>query len=241
MVRDRRSLPLQVRDEVLQLIDRDGLKAGQQLPTEANLAQQFGVGRTTAREALKLLEQDGLIEVRHGLGRFVSALPSLQRPITRLESVTEMMRNLGHTVTNQVLEVRERSPLESEIAALGLQPGETVVHLERIRSQGDDPLIYSIDIVPRQLIERAPESVGWDGSLLALLETAGYHVASAIAEMRAVRLPRRIAAAVGPASEEPWLLMIHTNLSETGRPLIYSHDYYRGDKFTFNVLRRRTD
>lgn len=67
---------MQVRLEILELIEREGLKAGDQLPTEMALAAEFDVGRTTIREALKLLEQDGVIDVRHGLGRFVSAIPT---------------------------------------------------------------------------------------------------------------------------------------------------------------------
>jgi DNA-binding GntR family transcriptional regulator len=39
----------------------------------------------------------------------------------------------------------------------------------------------------------------------------------------------------------PWLLLVHRNLGEAGRPLIYSHDYYDGETFSFNVLRRRAD
>ncbi len=105
--RDRRSLPLQVRDEIREMIVQDGLRRGDQLPSEAELATRFDVARTTIREALKLLEQDGLIGVRHGRGRFVLAVPGVQTPITRLESVTEMMARLGYSVTNRVLSVKE--------------------------------------------------------------------------------------------------------------------------------------
>jgi hypothetical protein len=64
MTRDRCSLPLQVRDQILTLIKRDDLGPGDQLPTEAEIAARFGVARTTAREAFKLLEQDGVVDVR---------------------------------------------------------------------------------------------------------------------------------------------------------------------------------
>ncbi|MBI3748741.1 MAG: GntR family transcriptional regulator [Chloroflexi bacterium] len=241
MARDRRTLPLQLRAEVVQLIEQDGLKAGAQLPTEAELAARFGVARTTVREALKLLEQGGVIDVRHGLGRFVSALPELKRSITRLESVTEMMQSLGHTVTNRVIDVRERGASNSEAAALGVAVNSPVINLERIRSQGDDVLIFSVDVLPRHLIDGQIDQIAWSESLLDLLEARGHRVSSAAAEIRAVSLPRRIASFVGEASRGPWLLMVHVNVSETGQPLIYSHDYYRGGKFTFNVLRRRTE
>lgn len=55
---------------------RDGrLKPGDRLPTEAELARDFGVGRTSVREGLQKLRAFGLIESRKGLGAFVSAPP----------------------------------------------------------------------------------------------------------------------------------------------------------------------
>ncbi len=109
MRRDRRPLPIQLREEILAIIEQDGLRPGDRLPSEVAIADRFGVGRTTAREALKLLEQDGTVHVRHGSGRYVSQVATLDRPITRLESVTEMMHALGYSVVNQVVSVRRRT------------------------------------------------------------------------------------------------------------------------------------
>jgi len=239
--RDRRPLPVQVRDAISQLIVEKHLGPGDQLPTESEISERFRVGRTTVREALKLLEQDGRIDVRHGLGRFVSPLPSLHRPITRLESVTEMMHALGYTVTNRLLLVREGTADVEQSTALSISPGEPVIMLERLRLQGEEPLIYSVDVLPRRLAGPSLEAVPWAGSLFEWLDSTGHRVGSATAKIRAVRLPRGVAKRIGISFQEPWLLMIHVNLSVTGEPLIFSHDYYRGDKFSFDVLRRREE
>lgn len=53
----------------------DGIyKGGYQLPPERDLVKQFGVSRTTLREALKLLEDNDIIEVKHGVGSFIAQL-----------------------------------------------------------------------------------------------------------------------------------------------------------------------
>jgi len=240
MVRDRRPLPLQVRLEILALIEREGLKPGNQLPSEAALATEFDVGRTTIREALKLLEQDGAIDVRHGLGRFVSAVPTLERPITRLESVTEMMLDLGYAVANRVLGISVGPATDEEATALEIAARSEVIRLERVRSQGETPLIYSADVLPRTLLDGPIGDVDWSGSLLELLEARGHRVTSATAQIRAALLPPAVARRIG-VPRRPWLLLVHRNLGEAGRPLIYSHDYYDGETFSFNVLRRRAD
>ena len=244
MTRDRRPLPLQVRDQILVLIDREGLGPGDQLPTEAEIATRFDVARTTAREALKLLEQDGVVDVRHGLGRYVSQLATLERPITRLESVTEMMRSRGFTVTNRVVSVTAGPADELEATALDRPAGTEVIRLERVRLHQGDPLIYSLDVIPRALIDGPIDQLDWTGPLLDLLETHGIRIVSAAAQIQAALLPDEGRRALEPDLADPggpWVLLVHRNLDQAGRPVIYSHDYYRGDRFTFNVVRRRME
>ncbi|TIN08386.1 MAG: GntR family transcriptional regulator, partial [Mesorhizobium sp.] len=96
-LRDARTLAVQLRDRLADLIRSEGLKPGDRLPTESQLTQRFRISRPALREALKLLEQDGAISVTHGLGRFVTANSAVQvdRPITMFESVTDMSRHYG--------------------------------------------------------------------------------------------------------------------------------------------------
>jgi GntR family transcriptional regulator, transcriptional repressor for pyruvate dehydrogenase complex len=61
-----RKLSALVADKILDRILRNGLKPGARLPPEAEMRQQLGVGRGTVREALRLLEAQGLITVRSG-------------------------------------------------------------------------------------------------------------------------------------------------------------------------------
>lgn len=56
-------------------IDSGGLSSGQRLPSEKDLHDEFGLARETIRRALAVLRQEGLIEVRHGHGTFVAAVP----------------------------------------------------------------------------------------------------------------------------------------------------------------------
>jgi GntR family transcriptional regulator len=240
MNRDRRPLPLQVRDEILALISRDGLRPGDRLPAESEISGRFQVGRTTAREALKLLEQDGVIDVRHGSGRFVSHVAMLERPITRLESVTEMMRAQGYSVTNRVVSAAVGPAEGTQEAELAVPEGDEVVRLERVRCHEGEPFIYSVDVFPRRLLGGSLEDIDWSGSLLELLEASGIRVTSAVAQLQAVKLPPAGQRAIGERTREPWVLLIHRNIDEAGRVVIVSHDYYRGDRFTFNVLRRRS-
>lgn len=67
----RTSLDVAVHDHIVQHILGNGLKAGDPLPSEKQLADDLGVGRSSIREAVKKLQSLGIVEVKHGTGLFV--------------------------------------------------------------------------------------------------------------------------------------------------------------------------
>lgn len=79
----------QIVQQIEQSITEGRLNAGDQLPTERELAQQFGVSRTAVREAVKTLTEKGLVESFSGRGTFVTAHRSLS-PRKSLDAFFEM-------------------------------------------------------------------------------------------------------------------------------------------------------
>jgi GntR family transcriptional regulator len=239
MARDRRALPLQVRERVRQyLADRD-FKPGDQIPIEEELAAEFEVSRSTLREGLRLLEQDGVLEVRHGNGRYLSCLPVVQRPITRLEGTTELLQAMGYRVSDRVLSISVGPPSPEEALALRLDPSAEVIHLERVRSQDAEPLSYSTDAIPRSLIPGPIANYDWSQPLHQLLDSMGHPTAAANAQIRAAMLPRHVARELGFPIDIPCLVLIQTVVSRSQEFLIYAHDYLRGDHFSYDVRRVR--
>jgi len=240
--RDRRPLSAQVREQLENAIRKGAIPPGAQLPGEHELAEQLSVGRSTLREALRLLEQDGVIDVRHGRGRFVSALATLraERPVTEFESVTEMLSGLGYRVRNRVLRVEEANANLEQARALNLKEGSALILLERIRLHDDEPLIYSLNFIDRSLVPGSLESHDWDHSVLELLAKLGFNVVSSAATISAVSLPAHAAVEVAAHVDEPWLCITETCVTDQGRPVLHALDYHRGDVFAFHVLRQRS-
>ncbi|WP_345814974.1 FadR/GntR family transcriptional regulator [Paraburkholderia sp. PREW-6R] len=79
-----RALSDTVAQQLLEQIDKGTFARGGKLPTEAVLAQQFGVSRTVIREAISRLKNEGVVEPRQGSGVFVGGLGTL-RPL-RIDS-----------------------------------------------------------------------------------------------------------------------------------------------------------
>jgi GntR family transcriptional regulator len=235
--RDKRSLPAQLHEHLRAQIIRGELAAGSRLPTEERLSADFGVSRVTVREALRMLQRDHLIESIQGRGHFVLNNPSfIEKPVSELQSVTELMRDLGYESRIEVIEVH-REAAGNHASVLQLSPEDQVVRLERLWRSPDDPIIYSVDVFPARIV--GDEQSVWECSLLDLFERAGFAVAYSHALIRAAMLPRTIARRAGLALSLPWVLMEQVNFTAADIPVLHSFDYHRGDKFQFYTLRRR--
>jgi GntR family transcriptional regulator len=239
---NRRPLAAQLRDRIWAMVQEEHYRPGDQLPSEQKLTARFGVSRATIREALKILEEERLVLCRHGVGRFVAPGPSgvLSGAITDLQSVTEMSRELATLVSTQVLSLREELPDQVVRTRLHLEPGMAVVILERVRLAQDEPVIYSKDVFPRNIVvgELHPEEFA--GSLLSIMEGAWKtRLAYSKAVISAVMLDAELSQRIGAPDCIPWIMLEQVNYDVQDHPVLYSEDYHRGDKFQFHVLRRR--
>ena len=111
---DKRLLGEQIEDELLNFIRQEQLEVGQKIPNEFELAEKFGVGRSTIREAVKGLVTKGILEVKRGSGTFVAATQSVEDDPLRLSKLKDKYK-----LALELFDVRLL--LEPEIASLAAE------------------------------------------------------------------------------------------------------------------------
>lgn len=136
----RLSLSEQVVNLIVQYIQENGLQPGDQLPTENEFAERFGVSRTSIREAMKALSINGILKSTPGRGTFLQP----KAATLTLEEDGLLQMQARSTIT-EVMEVR--TPLEIQAIKLAVQrcSDEDVAALdeicrhyeEAVRSGGD--------------------------------------------------------------------------------------------------------
>jgi DNA-binding GntR family transcriptional regulator len=226
---------------LLNLISQEHLRPGEPLATEADLSKQLRASRSTVRGALKSLEQEGLINVIRGHGRFISGVGALnvERPVTKYESTTEMLQSRGFAVSSAVLDVREDRATQLEADALAIEKGDAIIRLLRIRYGDDRPLVFSLTVILREALPGPLEHRDWGGSLTSALEAHGQLISSSAARITASDLPKDMERRYKLAGLGPWLQVEETALSRSGQRIVYAREYYRGGHIAFSVLRRR--
>ena len=237
--RDRRPLGVQVYAAIREQIQAGVFPAGERLPSETGLAEDYGVSRVTIREALRLLQRDHLIQSVHGRGHFVLDTSKLvETQITELQSVTELMRGRGYAIETATLSLVEQ-PAGADAELLKIDEQEPVLRLERVRSSDGVPMIYSIDVFPARYVAGSEEAIRLGASLVDAFTEHGVEIAYCNATISAAELPPTAAREAG-FPKLPFVLMEQINIDTEHVPALYSLDYHRGDRFKFSVVRTRT-
>jgi GntR family transcriptional regulator len=135
----------QVRESLTDRIGSGAWCPGQLLPSEGDLALEFGVSKITIRQAMQLLQNQGLVERVQGRGTFVSRPKVLHN---LMELSTRSSLGPEHITQNRLQYIKEVLPSRSVAHRLQLKPGETVFELKRSVLEGNDPLMLITSWLP---------------------------------------------------------------------------------------------
>jgi DNA-binding FadR family transcriptional regulator len=120
---------------IVEMIKSEELEVGARLPSEARLAEMFGMSRAIVREALVRLASDGITEARRGAGSFVKSRPSER--LAAFMPLTELPTTLGSYEVRFVLEAEA-----ARLAATRRSPQE-MAHIEEGMAMLRDALLSS--------------------------------------------------------------------------------------------------
>jgi len=234
------SLTEQVRQHIKRLIV-DGDFAEGRIPPETELATDLGVSRTTVRDALSRLEHEGAIVRRQGAGTFVN--PHGLRIKTRLEemwSYEEMLQDHGFAPSVRVVNVDTVAPAPDTAEALGLTTGESVIMMEKVFYEDDDPVVITYNFVPQRLVG---DEMGKDDAEKPIFEFLEQHTGSQLAyyvsEIVPVILSEEWAALLGVQSGTAAISFDETGFSTDGQPLVHARSMFRDDLLRLGVMRKR--
>ena len=119
------------------------LDFGAKLPTEAELAEGFGVSRVTAKRVMDLLVADGLIKRQRGRGSHLVFQSSVSEVEAPLVGMLEKLASMSRATTVKVLHIEKRLPPPSVADDLGMPADETVHYVTRVRfSEDRAPFAY---------------------------------------------------------------------------------------------------
>lgn len=237
---ERKTLTEIAQEELRQAITGGTFRPGSQLPTEAELCEMLGVSRTVVREALRVLEDEGFVARRHGVGTFVRNHPILKN-LNFNFGITEMIESAGAKAATSHLAIQNETADEEKAEQLQVPLGTPLVTVERIRTADGRPVVYSLDTVVAALLQRAefdPQLLRTE-SIYNILQTSfGQVIEYGIARLLPVAAPAHVAEMLQLPVNALTLYIAQTDYSSEDKPLVYSCEYHLPDAFDFVVWRR---
>lgn len=143
---DNRLLGSQIEDELMKYIWEQPVEIGEKIPNEFELAEMFGVGRSTIREAVKGLVSKGVLEVRRGSGTYVISTNSVENDPLGLSKQKDKFK-----LALDLFEVRLM--LEPEIAANAAKNAteEELVQLKQLCDETEETYLSGKNHIPKDI------------------------------------------------------------------------------------------
>jgi GntR family transcriptional regulator len=227
---------LAIADSLREHIASHKLRPHMRLPTEPELASRYGAARETVRRALAKLEDDGVVYRKQNVGTFV-AEPRVDQDLDQLFSFTEYMvfRGLQPGSVPLVSEVVQITDAASPVLHyLGLKVGARVIHLRRLRTGSNEPLVIASTWLPESRFRGFLKHDLRRQSVYDIMAKMGGRPTDAVQTMTAAALDAEQAKLLSVPPGSPALMIQRLGLAQ-GIPVEFAVDYYRGDRTTFRV------
>lgn len=232
---DRRSpLPLwaQLEDDLRARIARN--EFAERFPTDEEMVRDYGVSRQTVREAVRRLEQAGVVVRERGRGSFLRRTPDVEQPVQALYSLAHSIAGQGLAERSSVLSFEQAHDARAA-AALGLEPSAPLTFIERLRFAAEEPLALDRSWLPAAIGTKLTRDDLEHGSIYeAITRRAGLTVTGGRERIRATTSDQRTRQLLGLPRGEAILLI--ERLALAGAEAVeWRISALRGDRFSLTT------
>ena len=214
-----------------QILDANN-KNMKQLPPERILCETYGVSRITIRQALKMLQDQGLIERLPGKGTYIKR--GQEKKISVFDSSYERaFENIMPKITRKVCTWENVAPPKEIAEALGLLKSENCLSFERIDIQSNIPLSYDIVYIPLAYSASIDESIINEVNFFSSwIKRENLAISYCKLEIEAAIATKEDVEKLQVPFTSPILLTTDTFFTAEGKVVAIFFTRYRGDKFT---------
>ncbi len=235
-------LSLQVQQHILDLIKDDTFSPGERLPSEAEFSMRLGVSRPTLREALKSLEQEGVLLRKHGVGTFISShTPFMESGLEVLESLERQAKRFGIKLEVIDQTVLERPATSEELDRLGLPIDKPIdiLSVDRVIAVKGRSVAHLKDVVPLTYLSKKDIDDHFSSSVLDIfLKRDTLSPTISRAEIEAVKAETNEASRLGISEGEALLKLTGQLYNHNKEVVDYSVSYFVPGFFKFHLMRK---
>ena len=216
-------------------IGRGHYQPGERLPSEHQLALQYGVNRHTIRRSLAALGQRGLVRSTQGAGTFVESF-AIDLVLGKRTRHTQSLQQAGMRGALRVLQSQVRLAEPDQAQALGLVDGQSVLWLQTLGDGEGRSLHVSDRFFPWPRFAQLDRWVTESGSITIAFAQCGVHDYVRKESRISARLPSvEVAAHLAQPVTCPVLQVTSVNVDAQGQAIEYARTWFAGDRVTLTI------
>lgn len=227
------ALYLQIKETLIQRIQEKIWLPNKLIPTEQELMKEFEVSRTTIRQAISMMVQDGLLERQQGRGTIVKS-QQLVGSLGRLKGFAEEVLERGLTPYSQLIRAEFSTDLYHEKAMLQTDDTSILV-IERIRFADNLPIAYERSCWPKSIGEKLMKEELNQANFYQILEQNGIALRKANEKISAMNATMHEADLLGIRAGEALIEMTRLSYGIDDKPIEYTRTKFRSDQYHYNV------
>nr|WP_272918165.1 GntR family transcriptional regulator [Halobacillus litoralis] len=213
-------------------------EADKLIPTEQELMKEFDVSRTTIRQAVSILVQEGLVEKKQGRGTIVKPR-KLSGNLSQLKGFAEEVLERGQTPRSKLIRAEFKSNLHHEKSMLEIKDDEPILLIERIRMADEIPVALERTCWPKEIGEILIKYNLDEARYYEILENYNIYLNRASEKIAAINATIDEADALGIRGGEALLEMTRLSFGVNERPIEYTKTKYRNDQYHYSLELKR--
>lgn len=214
----------------------------ERLPPELEISREFGVSRTVVRDSLAMLEQEGFISRKHGLGTVINHhVLKIKTRIDIEKEFSEMICDAGYAPSVQLLDIRETTAGERVGSILGIPADGEVIKISRVACADGVPAIYYVDTIDKgKIVDFDYTRQDLQENIFAFLRKyCGVEVCTDLTEVQAVNASSEVSEILQVPEGSAVLLLDECGYDLKGQAVLHSEEYYRSETFRHYVVRKK--
>lgn len=230
-------------DQLVDLLSdkiQNEMHPGDALPSERDLAETYGLSRTTVRLAMSELEELGLVTRKHGKGTFVSSVSRDTTDLMGTYSFTDQMRSLGRVPHTEVIDFELREASKFVAQNMDLRLGEAVFRMRRLRTADGVPMMLERTYMPVKVFDGLTQRMVESKSLYEIVEQDFRMKIKTAEEAFGARAARPDEARLLKIDEDaPVLHLVRTTYNSKNVVIEYTRSVARADMFEYKIVHTR--
>lgn len=227
-------LYLQVKEIVVSRISNGKWQSGDLIPTEIELMKEFNVSRTTIRQAISILVQEGILEKRQGRGTTVKSL-KLTGSLGRLTGFAEEILEKGYVPNSRLIKAEYRNDLFIEKKKLQVPDNGEIVLINRLRFLNDEPIAIEKTTWTKEIGEILMAHDLNEAKYYQLLEENNVFLKNAKETISAINATSYEAELLGVSTGTALLQMTRLSYGVDDMPLEFTITKFRSDLYQYKV------